>query len=221
MLALAQLLQPHLSWPTYDSIRIGLRYNSGSFKLFTRGDDRQSPSVQLYLNDDVNFFEHVGQLSEFIIPHRITHLDVGSSCESRHGVSQALSLIAPSIQTIFITVHEGIVLDFLTDEDSSLDFSSLREIYINWPSERSAPEKGKTHWNGLRSWIERVGAKQLETLHLEGTNHYIDHWGLGRVLETLEKHKSKCRLVDKRVIYGARINYEPASGRREKWDWST
>ncbi|VDC00407.1 unnamed protein product [Peniophora sp. CBMAI 1063] len=227
VLALGRSLQHCLVNPVFDTvlIRIEARFVS-TFEVYSNRDlgTVDTPGISLGLNDDKKLLEHVATLAEFILPHRIEHLDLRQTCESSvyntDAMARALKWIAPSVQTISIEVVDGIVLDFLTDEGSPLDFSALREIKMKWP-EQSEPQRGPDHWDGFRAWMKRTGAKQLQTLTLEGVSHHIDRWCLEHVQAILKEHDSKCTVVDKRITYGARINYEPITGGREIWDWST
>ena len=159
----------------------------------------------------------MGDLSNFVSPRHIAHLDLEKSCEhpgvAAAAIAHAFRWFAPSVRTISIAVVHGITLDFLTDEYHSLDFSALREIKMDWPG--MEPPDRAAHWDGLRSWMERAGAQQLEALHLTGVDHYIDRLYLSNVYDILKEQGSKCQVVDKRKRHGARINYEHVTGGRQ------
>ncbi|KZV70364.1 hypothetical protein PENSPDRAFT_752681 [Peniophora sp. CONT] len=215
------VLHPFLSCPVYDSIRI----RHGNFlELFARDSRDDSPRVSLRVfSRDENTFEYVEELSPFLLPRHITLLDVGLTCEGRsynkEVVEKSLRRIAPSVQTLSIEVKERLELSFLTDELSWLKFPALRTLKINWLDTVPNSKRNQYEWDGLRAWMKRVGAKQLETLHLDGWGNSIDNWCVWRVKEILAEQKSKCEIVDERREFRMLVNCEPLFGPPQARVW--
>ncbi|KZV70365.1 hypothetical protein PENSPDRAFT_752682 [Peniophora sp. CONT] len=178
MRAMGQALQPFLSCPAYDTIRIREGNFIELFALHSQGLD--SPRVSLSgLKCDENPFGYVAELTRFLLPRHITFLDLGLACEARsydkEAVEKSLLKIAPAVQTLSIEVKERLELSFLTDELSWLKFPALRTLKINWLDKVPNKQRDTGEWDGLRAWMKRVGAKQLETLHLDGWGNSIDN----------------------------------------------
>ncbi|VDB85879.1 unnamed protein product [Peniophora sp. CBMAI 1063] len=212
--AVGQALRPFFSQPSYDSLRIR---EDSYMALSTRGSLADSPLILLRGPSRVeHIFDYIKELAPFFLPRHITTLDLGLTCEARsydgEKVQKALLRIAPSVQTLSVEVRERLELSFLTDELSWVKFPALRTLKINWLDQVQKKGRGRKEWDGLRAWMKRVGAKQLETLYLDGWKHPDDNWCLARIKETLAEQKSKCEIVDERGEFHMLIDYTPVFG---------